>query len=135
MLSRRTTPTTDSVLTGSSNCCRIRQDRAPDQLSDTISGNPRQLLARAPDRCAPIGTSARPAADEDTRSGVRPLWRPSQHQVRWSHDREVLVPLFEMTREDLVECNPVTFAHLEIKEQTPVGACAMRPALMAGPRR
>jgi hypothetical protein len=27
------------------------------------------------------------------------------------------VPLFEMTREDLVECKPVTFAHLEIKER------------------
>jgi hypothetical protein len=27
------------------------------------------------------------------------------------------VPLFEMTREDLVECRPVTFAHLEIKER------------------
>ena len=27
------------------------------------------------------------------------------------------MPLFEMTREDLVECNPVTFAHLEIKER------------------
>jgi hypothetical protein len=29
----------------------------------------------------------------------------------------VLVPLFEMTREKLVECKPVTFAHLEIKER------------------
>jgi hypothetical protein len=29
----------------------------------------------------------------------------------------VFVPLFEMTREDLVECKPVTFAHLEIKER------------------
>jgi len=27
------------------------------------------------------------------------------------------VPLFEMTREDLVECKPVTFTHLEIKER------------------
>lgn len=26
------------------------------------------------------------------------------------------MPLFEMTREDLVECQPVTFTHLEIKE-------------------
>jgi len=29
----------------------------------------------------------------------------------------VLVPLFEMTREELVECKPVTFAHLEIRER------------------
>lgn len=27
------------------------------------------------------------------------------------------MPLFEMTHEDLVECKPVTFAHLEIKER------------------
>jgi hypothetical protein len=27
------------------------------------------------------------------------------------------VPLFEMTRENLTECKPVTFAHLEIKER------------------
>jgi RecB family endonuclease NucS len=27
------------------------------------------------------------------------------------------VPLFEMTRENLAECEPVTFAHLEIKER------------------
>lgn len=27
------------------------------------------------------------------------------------------MPLFEMTQEDLVECKPVTFAHLEIKER------------------
>lgn len=27
------------------------------------------------------------------------------------------MPLFEMTRENLVECKPVTFAHLEIKER------------------
>ncbi len=27
------------------------------------------------------------------------------------------MPLFEMTREDLVECKPVTFAHLEIRER------------------
>lgn len=27
------------------------------------------------------------------------------------------MPLFEMTREDLVECKPVTFTHLEIKER------------------
>jgi hypothetical protein len=27
------------------------------------------------------------------------------------------MPLFEMTPEDLVECKPVTFAHLEIKER------------------
>jgi len=30
-------------------------------------------------------------------------------------DRRVAVPLFEMTREDLAECKPVTFTHLEIK--------------------
>jgi hypothetical protein len=30
-------------------------------------------------------------------------------------DRRAAVPLFEMTREDLVECKPVTFTHLEIK--------------------
>ncbi len=27
------------------------------------------------------------------------------------------MPLFEMTREDLVDCKPVTFTHLEIKER------------------
>ena len=27
------------------------------------------------------------------------------------------MPLFEMTREDLMECKPVTFTHLEIKER------------------
>jgi hypothetical protein len=27
------------------------------------------------------------------------------------------VPLFEMTREDLAECKPVAFTHLEIKER------------------
>ena len=31
--------------------------------------------------------------------------------------QEELVPLFEMTREKLVECKPVTFAHLEIRER------------------
>ena len=32
-------------------------------------------------------------------------------------DRKVAVSLFEMTREDLMECKPVTFTHLEIKER------------------
>ena len=27
------------------------------------------------------------------------------------------MPLFEMTRENLAECRPVTFAHLKIKER------------------
>jgi RecB family endonuclease NucS len=31
--------------------------------------------------------------------------------------QEVPVPLFEMTPDNLVECKPVTFAHLEIRER------------------
>src|SRR5260370_595086 len=52
-----------------------------------------------------------------TSTGAPVLPPDAEHGVRWSHHREVLVPLFEMTREDLVEGKPVTFAHLEIKER------------------
>lgn len=46
------------------------------------------------------------------------------------------MPLFEMTREDLVECKPVTFTHLEIKERAglqpaPGSAATARAVLMA----